>query len=88
MAAEFYFVAKDLRRIPKWYPNNTDNFALAEILSLLEGKVKYLELTASETKIEVTRYNEKRLNKTEEDIYYCIICKTINNAEKVKKKHS
>jgi hypothetical protein len=87
--ADFRFVALNLRNVPKWDPNNTDNFALAEKLSLLEGRIASMELTASENKIDVINCKdsiskaEKRLNNTDQDIAV-LYNKTSSYADKIK----
>jgi uncharacterized coiled-coil protein SlyX len=89
LGADFKFVALDLRRIPKWDPTNLDNFAIAEKLSMLEGRLSHLELTASENKVEVSEWKdrvakvEKRLNNNDQDIAV-LYGKTASYSDKVK----
>jgi hypothetical protein len=40
---DFQFVAKNVRRMPQWDPNVSDNFALAERLSNHDGKLMHVE---------------------------------------------
>ena len=44
------FAAVDLNRIPRWNPNETDNFAIAEKMAMLENRLNNLEFVASENK--------------------------------------
>ena len=43
--------AVDLNRLPRWNPNETDNFAIAEKLSLMQNRLDSLEFVVSENKV-------------------------------------
>ena len=47
----FNFVAHDLNRLPRFNPNETDNFAIAEKLAMLEARLDSIEYIASENKV-------------------------------------
>lgn len=65
------FSAKNLHRIPKWAPNETGNFSIAEKLNQLEGRMQSLEFVVSENKVSCVSLKdsvvtiERRLEKTE-----------------------
>ena len=62
LGTEFNFVAKNLRRIPKWDPNSSDTFTLAEKVVALEGCLKSLELAVSENKASIIQLKDSEIN--------------------------
>ena len=55
------FAAVNLDRLPKWAPNDLDQFAVMEKVTSLETRLKHLELVVSENKLECIQTKD-RLN--------------------------
>ena len=72
---EFTFAACNLKRIPKWEPNETDFVSIAEKMVLLEGRLKSLEFVVSENKVEINKNKNTigRVEKRVEQNEHCII---------------
>ena len=72
---EFNFAARNLKRLPRWEPNETDYLSIAEKLVLLDGRLKSLEYVVSENKVEISETRDKisRIDKRVEQNEHCII---------------
>ena len=86
------FAAMNLNRLPRWNPNETDNFAIAEKLVALEARMDNIEFIASENKASIIRNkdeinvlnskSERNINQTCKDqTTYANILKNITNTD-------
>ena len=53
------FVARNLKRIPRWDPNEIDSMAIVEKLKILEGRVTSAECVVSENKAKLIDMGDK-----------------------------
>ena len=55
---ETVFVAKNLKRIPKWDPHDSDHLSILEKISKLEGRLHNTEFVVSENKAHILKLND------------------------------
>ena len=64
------FLAKDLNRIPKWNPHETDHMSILEKLNKLEGRLHQVESAMTENTVHMLSIDDKML-KTDKRVDDC-----------------